>query len=227
MTGIVGLDIKALEKWFAGYSFSITSDDVATLRSVIDAAADERPVQKHLEQNPKLLASLLGGGHGRWVLPQCPFGPHIADFVIGDGDSAGFNWRFIELESPRANVFLKSGEFAESARHAIHQIKEWRGWVSRNMDAVRKRPNEGGMGLRWMEPTDWGIVLIGRSDDVEHDPADLRRQLKRDERIEMRTYDWLLDQLEALAQGTTRGPGGVVPFPPDDDRGSKIGLVGR
>jgi hypothetical protein len=77
--------------------------DIDALRGVIETAADERPIQRYLEQHPWLLASLLGGGHGRWVRPQVSLGREVvAYFFIGDADSVGVRRRLIELESPRA-----------------------------------------------------------------------------------------------------------------------------
>jgi hypothetical protein len=99
--------------------------DVDALRGIIETATDERPIQRHLEQHPWLLASLLGGGQGRWVRPQVSLGREVvADFFIADADSAGVRWRLIELESPRVPQRLQNGDFAKEARHAVHQIEQ-------------------------------------------------------------------------------------------------------
>ena len=129
---------RLLEPWRVRER-EVLERDVDALRGVIETATDEAAIQRHLQQRPWLLASLLGGGHGRWVRPQVSLGGEVvADFFIADADSVGVRWRLIELESPRARQRLKNGEFAKEARHAIHQIEHWRSWLSANTELRRE-----------------------------------------------------------------------------------------
>lgn len=48
----------------------ITLDELALFVTVLADAQDEKPMQRHLESNPRLLVQHLRGGHGRWVIPQ-------------------------------------------------------------------------------------------------------------------------------------------------------------
>lgn len=192
-----------------------THAEVETLRGVIDAATDERPIQAHLAANPRLFSPLLGGGHGRWVRPKARFSDRFeADFMIADADSVGIHWVYVELENPRAPMFLQNGELAEKARHGIHQIHQWRDHVDRNGGEARRLRSEGGLGLPEIRPKGWGIVLVGRTEEDGADPAQRRRQLKEDERIMLHSYDWLVDQVRAVAEDGTwaHHPGGLIPY---------------
>ncbi len=53
----------------------------AALKDCLQTATTERAVQSVIEENPVLLARALGGGHGRWVIPQRRLGAeHLTDF---------------------------------------------------------------------------------------------------------------------------------------------------
>lgn len=197
-----------------------TQAEVDALRGVIDAASDERPIQAHLAAQPSLFSPLLGGGHGRWVRPKVRFSDRFeADFLIADSDSVGIHWVYVELESPRAPMFLRNGEFAEKTRHGIHQIHQWRDHVDRNGSEARRLRSEGGLGLPEIRPKGWAIVLVGRRGDRGDDPVQRRRQLEEDERIMLRSYDWLVDIIQAVVDHPKmeHHPGGLIPYGSDED----------
>jgi len=75
-----------LNEWEVDFGAgSVSKATVAKLRKVIDTAEGERPIQKFLTENPEILAQFVGGGHGRWVIPQKKFGSEfVADFLIGE-----------------------------------------------------------------------------------------------------------------------------------------------
>src|SRR3712207_5082915 len=71
----------------------IVQEDVDAFREALDTASGERDIQRYLETNPMVLVQHLGGGHGRWVIPQKKLGAeHVPDFVIGQRDSMGLSW---------------------------------------------------------------------------------------------------------------------------------------
>jgi hypothetical protein len=51
---------------FHVFWFDIIEADLTAYRDVMDAATDERALQRHLTDNPILLSQILDGGHGRW-----------------------------------------------------------------------------------------------------------------------------------------------------------------
>ena len=177
-----------------------TLQDVDRLRGVVDTAEDEQPIQLFLQNHPHLLAGLLTGAHGRWVRPQVRFGArYVADFLIADADSSGIHWQLLELESPRVRAVNRNGEWAKEARHAQHQIDQWRHYIREHPDGARKAPEDEGLGLVDIEAGVPALILISRRDLMTDDPAWMRRDLHLKSGIEMHTYDWLIERVERRA----------------------------
>jgi hypothetical protein len=97
----------------------------------------------------------------------------------------------------------------------MHQIRQWRDHVDRNGSEAQRLRSEGGLGLPEVRPKCWGIVLVGRTEGKGADPVQLRRQIEEDDRIMLRSYDWLVDQIEAVVVKDgrwTHHPGGLIPY---------------
>ena len=147
-----------------------------------------------------LLAHHLGGGHGRWVIPQQSLGgAHVTDFIIGDEHSDGRDWVAVELESPLVRLYSKNGDPSKHLNHAIRQIHDWRAWLKLNQNMASRSRNEGGLGLIDIGPEVPALILIGRRDKLDHETKLRRRQIKTDSNIAVHTYDYLLDIGERFA----------------------------
>lgn len=172
----------------------ITDKDIATYEAVLEAASDERPLQRHLAVNPMLLVQHLGGGHGRWVLSQKRLGSeYVTDFVIGEGSSGGFEWQFVELQSPKAKLFVPStGRYSKQFDEGLRQIQDWRRWLDDNRDYARRPRSRNGLGLVDASGTDPGLLIIGRATDLSDEDVQRRRQLDQQYNIRIHTYDWLV-----------------------------------
>jgi hypothetical protein len=177
----------------------ITAEEIDAYRAVLETANDERPLQKYLALHPILLVQHLGGGHGRWVLSQKRLGAeYVTDFVIGERSSSGFEWQFVELQSPRAKLFVaSSGRQSEQLDEGLRQINEWRRWLADNRDYARRPRHQNGLGLVNVSADDPGLLLIGREADLTATDADRRRQLAGQFNVNIHTYDWLVRRAEA------------------------------
>jgi hypothetical protein len=171
------------------------------LTGVIRRARDERPIQRHLEAHPHLLVNHLGGGHGRWAIPQKRLGAeYVPDFLLAECSSIGMEWEAVELESPLARIWKRDGDFTQQVNHAVEQIRHWRLWLSQNRDYAARARSEGGLGLTDIDGGEMsGLVLIGRRDDDQEPKVDLRRQ-RSGSRIIVHTYDWLIEWLSILGE---------------------------
>ena len=185
-----------------------TVDNLERLCDVIDSASDERPIQRYLDAHPQLLASVLSGSR-RYVRSKVRLGgKYETDYMLAEVDSAGFGWIYVELETPSSPVILKSGEdLHDKARTGVSQIKNWREWIADNLELARRPIAEDGLGLAGIRPRDAGLVLVGRRQSLYDDPRNVRRQLREDARIYVRTYDWLIEAIgESLSSmGLPRG----------------------
>lgn len=186
----------------------ITLDNVAAYRRALDRATVEADLQRYLQHHPELLIQHLGGGHGRWVLPQPRLGSqHVPDFLIGDQDSGGRSWVAVELEGPQRRIFNRDGEPSRWLWHAIRQIIDWRVWLELNRDYAARLPREGGLGLVDVSAALPGLVLIGRQADLDDQRSSFRRALSRQLNIEIHTFDWLADRAESAARSLRRSRG--------------------
>lgn len=180
-----------------------TVKDLERLRDVIDSASDERPIQRYLDAHPQLLASILSGSR-RYVRSKVRLGgKYETDYMLAEVDSAGFDWIYVELETPKSPVILKSGEdLHDKARTGVSQIKNWREWIADNLELARRPIAEDGLGLAGIRQRDAGLVLVGRRQSLYADPRNVRRQLREDARIYVRTYDWLIEAIGGSLSST-------------------------
>jgi antiviral defense system Shedu protein SduA len=202
-----GDDLAAAAVWWN----DVSALEVATHLEVLDRAPDERPLQRYLANNPLLLVQHLGGGHGRWVLSQKRLGSeYVPDFVIGERSSIGFEWYFVELQSPRARLFVpSSGRLSQQFDEGIRQIQEWRRWLEDNRDYARRPRSRNGLGLTDVSARDPGLLIIGREADLGDADRQRRRQLGQDLNILIHTYDWIARQAGARVQALTRNQPGA------------------
>ena len=178
---------------------SADASDVEELRTAIESSSDERPLQELFKHQPRILASLLRGPD-RYCIPEVRLGGrYVADFLLADVDSNGVRWILVELETPNsATALATSNQFDKHARKGVSQIEEWREWLQDNLDMARRSIQENGLGLPDIRPQAEGLVIVGRRDRLSPNAQKLRDQLSENSRIQMHTYDWLLERLEGV-----------------------------
>ena len=182
-----------MPKFFVWWN-DIKDTDTDALAAVLDGTHGEHDIQTFLEKKPILLIQHLGGGHGRWVIPQKRLGAElVTDFMIGHRNSIGFEWQAVELESPEATMFTRNGDPTSQLTHAIRQIEDWRAWLSRNQNYAARDNGHGGLGLTDIVARVPGLVLIGRRKTIDPITNDRRRQMSNDLGIHIHSYDFLLD----------------------------------
>lgn len=171
----------------------VRQQDVDELEKKLSTAKNEHDMQRYLEKHPLMLIQHMGGGHGRWVIPQKRLGSEfVTDFVIAEKSSIGFEWVAVELESPKAGLFTKMGDPSTTLSHAIRQISDWRVWLQKNQNYAARARNENGLGLTDIDSRLPGLIIIGREEGLDSTTRELRRQLGGDLKIKIHTYDWLV-----------------------------------
>ncbi len=178
-----------------------TTEEVEEFEAVLNSAKDERTMQAFLAMHRHLLAETMGGGHGRWVIPQKRLGSeHIPDFLIGEKHSFGHEWVAVELESPTEKAFNKNGDPSKMLNHAMRQIHDWRQWLKENLDYARKPAEDKGLGLIGIQPSLDALVIIGRRAEYDPSTKGIRQQIKETSRIEIRSYEYLVDTARVKAE---------------------------
>jgi hypothetical protein len=165
---------------------------VDELTSLVDADAPESTLQSHLETYPYILSQQFA--HCHHVFPKvCLGNQYVADFFCLDIPSSGEEWWGVELESPQKKVITKAGRKTADLEHPLQQIRDWRSWTTENLGYARGAREKNGLGLRNIQPRFYGYVVIGRRRNYSDAFNALRSQVFRDELIEIRSWDGIID----------------------------------
>lgn len=207
LRGIKPEDIKVrypVDEYFVDWD-SLKRKQVNEFEKCLENAQREEDIQSFLAKNPIFLVQHLCGGHGRWVIPKQKLGAeHVTDFILGQKSSIGYEWYAVELESPNAKMFTKSGNPSAALIHAIRQIQDWRAWLQRNQDYASREKNKKGLGLIDITSNVKGIILMGRRKDIEEKTNELRRQMGHESQIEIHSMDFLLETARERLPFATR-----------------------
>lgn len=175
--------------------------DVGLLSQAIDEARREEDVQRFLTENKWFLVPVLGGGHGVYVLPKPRLGRDLVpDYLRAETDSMGVHWCGLELESPLNKMCTATGQPTAGLTHAIQQVVEWREWLKNNIAHAGNPTSEGGLGLVGIDGNLPAIILMGRRQEFPVGFNAFRRQTKSERKIEIHTFDWLIDQARSRAE---------------------------
>lgn len=174
----------------------ITPSHLARFKRCLASARSEAPLQQLFAREPLLLVQHLGGGHGRWVIPQKRLGAEfVPDFVVGEKSSIGYEWQLVELESPTAPLFTRAGDPSKQLNHALRQIDDWRAWLEKNSDYAARPLDQGGLGLTDISSAAAGVILIGRRKDLSPKDTARRRQMTARTGVQIHTYDYISDAI--------------------------------
>ncbi|GGP72356.1 hypothetical protein GCM10010287_17830 [Streptomyces variabilis] len=167
---------------------------ITAYESELEAATDERPLQRFFEDHPGVLAGELRA-NCRWVLPQVSLGGrYVPDFLTARLDSGGVHWTLVELESPVVQLFTQDGQPRKELRKGLSQVQDWRDWLAANRDLARRSRADQGLGLIGIDHLASGIVIIGRRHHRSLADQERLKSLIFRERVLIRSYDWLLEE---------------------------------
>jgi hypothetical protein len=165
--------------------------------SVLDTAIREETLQTFLTENPIVLTRQLP--HCHFAVPKFRFGgKYVSDFLLPQMASSGTTWVLVELEPANAQLVTQSGHLADRVRTGIQQVRDWRDWLMDNRDEAIRPISRNGLGLRDIDDV-WGTVVVGRRNQVTDRFNQLRNQILREARIEIMTYDRMLERFKARA----------------------------
>ncbi len=185
---------KRLQPWPEYYVGSAmpSADDLAILTSIIHDARSEQPLQEFLASKPSSLRCLVPPAPDVWVFDRRKFGSEfIPDFLLAFRNSAGMNWRLVELESPTAQALTGRGRPAAKLNEALAQIRDWRIWLRKNISYAHAE-----LGLRQIDAEAPGMVIIGRRGALQPANAARYRELSN-ENVTVMSYDRLVDMVSA------------------------------
>jgi hypothetical protein len=155
---------------------------------ILDHAHDERPLQEYLAAVPAFLRQLVPVCTDFWCFDRPSLGGElIPDFLLCYPNSRGFNWLYVELESPAKSPLLKSGRPSANLNEAFAQLSDWRDWLRENISYARDH-----LKLRQIDAEAHGIIIIGRRSDINPKHALKYRSLSSST-VSVMSYDRLLE----------------------------------
>jgi hypothetical protein len=181
--------------------------------ALLNAKANELELLRFINTNEAfhLLTSLFGhpfpfGHHDAYLFKEFPLPPlFVADYLLIGKNSEGYQFIFIELESPEGSVTLASGDLGEVCRKGLNQIHDWAIYLEANfshLNTVFKKYLAPGAQLpgefySFDKTRIHYVVIAGRRPAFKEKTYRLRRNLKRDN-IHLLHYDNLLDATHFL-----------------------------
>jgi hypothetical protein len=169
------------------------------LEAMINRGSTEGELQRHLEAHPYILSQQFS--HCHHVFPKFALGvQYETDFMCLDIPSSGKEWVAVEIEAPEKKVITKKGRRTADLEHAIQQIRDWRTWITDNLNYARQSKERNGLGLEEIVPRFFGYVIIGRRKDQNDKFNEIRRQLLREELITVRSWDGIIEYARKRAQ---------------------------
>lgn len=160
----------------------------ADLGRTLSAARDERPMQEYLSAVPAFFRTLVPACADFWCFDRPSLGGElIPDFLLCYRNSRGFNWVYVELESPIHPALIKSGRPSAKLHEGFAQIADWRDWLRENISYARDH-----LRLRQIDAEAVGIVIIGRRTAIDPKHALKYRSLSNNN-LNVMSYDRLLD----------------------------------
>jgi hypothetical protein len=153
-----------------------------------------------------IIASLLRrydfGHHGVFLFPEFQIGnTYRADFLIIGISSNGYEFIFVELESPKGKITISDGYLGEAFRKGLNQIDDWKTWLNANFSSLKETFYKAKKQERLL-PDEFVsmnndrihyVVIAGRRDDFSPTTRQLRLRIKRERNCSLLHYDNLID----------------------------------
>ena len=186
------------------------------LRILDDPDAGEREILNFVRDNEYyfLVGSLFRrfcfGHHEAFLFREFPLGTeHVADYLLVGKNSGGYEFVFVEFESPRGAITTRTGDFGDAIRKGINQAKDWNRWLDANFPTLhtrferalgRHRPDLPKEFYKSDRSRRHYVVVAGRRADYNEKTYALRRELAKENGILLQHYDNLADLTEELAE---------------------------
>lgn len=142
------------------------------------------------------------GHHGTYLFPEFELGnSYKADFLLIGKSSSGYEFIFIEFESPIGNVTIGDGELGEVFRKGLKQINDWEEWLEANYGSLHDNFNKVKSSEKSLDKEFYKfdrtrihfVVIAGRRNDFKEKTYRIKRKKIIEENIMLFHYDNLYD----------------------------------
>jgi hypothetical protein len=149
-----------------------------------------------------IIASLLRrydfGHHAAFLFREFQLGnSYKADFMIIGQSSNGYEFVFVEIESPKGRITMGDDYLGECFRKGLNQIDDWKTWLDANFSSLKETFNKAKK-LGQALPDEFvsmnsnrihSVVIAGRRSDFTSKIYDLRMRYKRDSHCQLLHYE--------------------------------------
>jgi hypothetical protein len=191
---------------------------------LLESGAGERSILNFIRDEE---AAFIVGS----IFKSYNFGHHIAfafrefelppyykvDFLLVGKNSMGYEFIFVEFESPTGSVTTGDGDFGDVIRKGLKQIEEWDAWIEANYATIKLVYNKMIMNQEGLPVSVYKretqlpgefyeldktrihfAVVAGRRKDFSAKTYRKKRKLSKERGILLLHYDNLLDSAEEL-----------------------------
>lgn len=191
---------------------------------VHDLNSTERDIARFIKDNDAyyIIASILNGcgfhagHHATYLFPEFELRANgktdwRADYLLLGKGSGGYEFVFVELESPNTGAVLQNGYPAKSTRSGQKQIEDWEIWLDSNYSELasffeREKGNHEDLPDEFYhyDSTRMHYVLVaGTRNDYIDKTYRVRRDEKKTSGVILLHYDNLIDYSEELFNKNT------------------------
>lgn len=184
---------------------TLLNDKMCTERQILNFIRDKK--YYHIIGSLIWGLSINVGNHGAYLFPEFQLSSaYKADYLLMGKNSGGYEFIFIELESPYGNITLKDGQLGNEFRDGISQLDDWRRWLPSNYgsfgEMMRKCKNREIDLPEEFYVLDMSrfhyVVVSGRRKDFTDKTYVIRRERKKADGIDVIHYDNLFDYANNL-----------------------------
>lgn len=148
------------------------------------------------------------GHHEAFLFREFSLGTnYVVDFLLVGKNSGGYEFIFIELESPKGAITKNDGEFGDVIRKGVSQVKDWSRWLEGNYSSLQSEFEKHLGSYNRNLPKEFYkldksrlhyVVVAGRRNDYKEKTYTLRREYFKENNITILHYDNLLDSIVKL-----------------------------
>lgn len=186
---------------------------------VYDEDSNERAILNFINHKPAqyIIGSLLSykdfGHHETYIFPEFSIGGgrYYADYLIVGKNSGGYEFLFVELESPNKSSTIKKGYESLSTRSGLNQIFDWKFEIESNYKTITNEFEKLCLDIKSL-PEEFKkydssrmhyMVVAGLRKDYNEVTYRKRRVKIKEEGIDLYHYDNLIDLSRELETKNT------------------------
>ncbi|WP_255298423.1 Shedu anti-phage system protein SduA domain-containing protein [Brevibacillus dissolubilis] len=189
------------------------------LKEIDDPQVGERRILNWIRDNKAyfIIASLMKsnynfGHHAAYIMPEFKLGnSYQVDFLLIGKSSGGYEFIFVELESPYGKITTSDGGLGDSFRKGMKQVENWEEWLEAYYTSFEETlikykhpkksfPHEF---LKLDKTRLHYTVVAGRRTDFNDKTYRIKRKAMENQKILLLHYDNLYQSAEALIGAST------------------------